>query len=54
MIHTLAAMHAATRARKQQSAGAKTVTVEVRKRRRPSLPKEPRPQSGQASEKADD
>ncbi len=53
MIHTLAAIHAA-RARKQ-IAGAKAVTAEVRKRRRPGVAvKEPHAQPGQAGEKADE
>lgn len=54
MIHTLAAIHAA-RARKQQIAGAKAVTVEVRKRRRPGVAvKEPQAQVDQNGEKTDE
>lgn len=54
MINTLAAMHAATRARKQADT-AKALTVEVRKRRRFSAPTNaPHAPSSNASEKADD
>jgi hypothetical protein len=55
MMNTLAAMHAAARARKKQAAGAKAATVDVRKRRRPSAaPKEPCAPPSQPGENAHD
>jgi hypothetical protein len=55
VINTLAAMHAAARARKKQAVGAKAAVVAIGKRRRPSVTADkPHASSSRHSEKIDD
>lgn len=53
MIRTLAAINAAARARKKQSAGTKAGAAEAHERRRPAANAQQAPAS-QSGEKADD